>query len=517
VILADITERNAHLWPHQAAYVYEGHVTTHAEFAALVRRSANALLALGARPGDRVAILAKNSPQYLALYAATGMAGYVAVGINYRLSALEQAGILADCDPQFFLFEDEYASRAAELIERLPASVRSLCIGVAPPGTRSWSSEMAAAGAAPTAYRADTMAAMLMIYTSGTTGKPKGVLLSHRGMVETAREYALAQGAKPTDRMLIVMPFYHIGGTSQLLAYLIVGATIVLHRVFDAQRILDSIESEQVTAGHFAPTMIQLMLDVQEQLPRDVSSLGTVCYASAPMSVALSRRARAAFGEIFVQVYGMTEQGIGTVLHKHQHFSEGTSEQVGRLASAGQPFLNTDVKIIEDGGTERAPGESGEICTRSSGLMLGYWRKPDATAEAIGDGWMRTGDVGYLDHEGYLFVQDRKKDMIISGGENIYSREVEEALLTHASVLEAAVIGVPDPKWGETVKAIVALKPGQAATPESLVAHCRERIGHYKCPRSIDFVKALPRTVSTNKVDKLALRAPHWPAAGKQV
>jgi acyl-CoA synthetase (AMP-forming)/AMP-acid ligase II len=336
-------------------------------------------------------------------------------------------------------------------------------------------------------------------------------------MLETAKEYALAQGARPTDRMLVVMPFYHIGGPGQLLTYLLMGATIVLHRQFDAARILQSIEEEKVSAAHFAPTMIQMLLDEQERRPRQVASLQTVCYASAPMSVALSKRARAAFGEIFVQIYGMTEQGIGTMLHKHQHFDEGTPEEVGRLASAGQAFLGTQIKIVREDGSLCAAMESGEICTRSKALMQGYWRKPEATAQAIQQGWMHTGDVGYLDREGYLFVQDRKKDMIISGGENIYSREVEEALLLHPSVLEAAVIGIPDAKWGETVKAFVAFKPAQAASAEELQNHCRSLIAHYKCPRSIEVMAALPRILSTNKIDKRALRAPYWPASGRQV
>ena len=517
MILGLIAERNARLWPDEPALIYEGRTLSHRDFANLVRRSAHALRSLGLQRQDRVAILSKNSPEYLALYVAAGLVGFVAVGINYRLSAAEQADILRDCEPQFFLFEDEYAERAGELRSALQPEVPMFCMGTPPAGLTSWSALLAAAPATLPDRLGEPGDTLLMIYTSGTTGKPKGVLLSNEGMVETAREYALAQGAQPADRMLIIMPFYHIGGTSQLLTYMIVGAPVVLHRVFEAERILDSIQQHQVTAAHFAPTMIQLMLDVQEREPRDVSTLRTVCYASAPMSVALSQRARAAFGEIFVQIYGMTEQGIGTILHKHQHFASGTPLQVGRLASAGQAFLNTDIKIIRDDGSTCETGESGEICTRSKALMQGYWRKPEATREAIGDGWMRTGDVGYLDHEQYLFVQDRKKDMIISGGENIYSREVEEALLMHPAVLETAVIGVPHPKWGETVKALVVFHPGRSATVDELNQHCRERIGGYKCPRSIEFLAALPRIASTNKVDKRSLRAPYWPAGGKQV
>jgi acyl-CoA synthetase (AMP-forming)/AMP-acid ligase II len=517
MIWGDVLERNALLYPQQEAVVFEGRRYSQREFAALVRRSAQALAALGLARHGRVAILAKNSPEYLALYLAAGLVGFTAVGINYRLSVAEQAEILADCEPQVFFFDAEHAPAAAALMPKLPDSTPRICLDAPASGALAWADCLAAASEAPPAERAQGDDTLLMIYTSGTTGKPKGVLLSNEGMLETAKEYALAQGARPTDRMLVVMPFYHIGGPGQLLTYLLMGATIVLHRQFDAARILQSIEEEKVSAAHFAPTMIQMLLDEQERRPRQVASLQTVCYASAPMSVALSKRARAAFGEIFVQIYGMTEQGIGTMLHKHQHFDEGTPEEVGRLASAGQAFLGTQIKIVREDGSLCAAMESGEICTRSKALMQGYWRKPEATAQAIQHGWMHTGDVGYLDREGYLFVQDRKKDMIISGGENIYSREVEEALLLHPSVLEAAVIGIPDAKWGETVKAFVAFKPAQAASAEELQNHCRSLIAHYKCPRSIEVMAALPRILSTNKIDKRALRAPYWPASGRQV
>ena len=513
----DVLERNALLYAEQEALVFEGRRYSQREFAALVRRSAQALAALGVKRQSRVAILAKNSPAYLALYLAAGLAGFTAVGINYRLSVAEQAEILADCEPQVFFFDAEHAAAAATLMAPLPAGTPCICLDGQADGAMTWDDRLAQASDAWPAERARPDDTLLMIYTSGTTGKPKGVMLSNEGMLETAKEYALAQGARPTDRMLVVMPFYHIGGPGQLLTYLVMGATIVLHRQFDATRILQSIEDEQVSAAHFAPTMIQILLDEQERQPRRVASLQTVCYASAPMSVALSKRARAAFGEIFVQIYGMTEQGIGTLLHKHQHFDEGTPEQVGRLASAGQAFLGTQIKIVRDDGNLCAPLESGEICTRSKALMQGYWRKPEASAQALQDGWMHTGDVGYLDADGYLFVQDRKKDMIISGGENIYSREVEEALLLHPSVLEAAVIGIPDAKWGESVKAFVAFKPGQSADAQTLQAHCRRLIAHYKCPRSVDILAALPRITSTNKIDKRALRAPYWPAGGRQV
>ena len=515
--LGDVVERNGLLYAQQEALVFEGRRWSQSAWAAMVRQSAQALAALGVGRGQRVAILAKNAPEYLALYLAAATAGFTAIGVNYRLSVLEQADILADCEPHAFFFDAEHAAAAAQLKTNLPSGCAFLCLDGLAEGALCWPELLTRSSDQTPRERARPDDTLLMIYTSGTTGRPKGVMLSNEGMLETAKEYALAQGARPTDRMLVVMPFYHIGGPGQLLTYLVMGATIVLHRQFDAARVLHSIEEERVSAAHFAPTMIQMLLEEQETRPRQVASLQTVCYASAPMSVTLSKRARAAFGEIFVQIYGMTEQGIGTLLHKHQHFDQGTPEQVGRLASAGQAFLGTQIQIVREDGSLCAPMESGEICTRSKALMQGYWRNAAATEQALRGGWMFTGDVGYLDPEGYLFVQDRKKDMIISGGENIYSREVEEALLLHPAVLEAAVIGVPDPKWGETVKAFVAFKPGQSARTEELQAHCRTLIASYKCPRSVEILTALPRIVSTNKIDKRSLRAPYWPAAGRQV
>jgi acyl-CoA synthetase (AMP-forming)/AMP-acid ligase II len=235
------------------------------------------------------------------------------------------------------------------------------------------------------------------------------------------------------------------------------------------------------------------------------------------MSVALSLRARKVFGPIFMQIYGMTEAGLGTTLLKHQHLMDGGPRERERLASAGQPYLGTELRILEDGGSECAAGEIGEVCLRSKSVMQGYWRKPEATAEALRDGLLHTGDMGYLDEDGFLFIVDRKKDMIISGGENVYSREVEEALLMHPAVLEVAVIGVPDPKWGETVLAAVVARPGLRVEESELDAHCRELIAGYKRPRTYHILDALPRVPSTNKVDKRALRAPHWSGQSRQV
>ena len=517
MILGDVIERNALCYSGHPAILFEGRTITFGEFASRVRRLINALLARGLRRQDRIAVLAQNCPEHVEVHGAAGLGGFIAVGLNYRLSAVEQADILRDCTPAALVFDSSYAERVAELRPALPPGTRLLCVGAPVDWAEPYEAALAAVSDCAPEIRAHEDDTVFLIYTSGTTARAKGVMLGNEGQFEQARAQALAHGAQQDDRMLIVMPFYHIGGTTELLTFFIVGATIVLHRAFDAHRILESIQTHRVTSAHLAPTMIQMMIEVQEKSPFDVSSLRTVCYASAPMSVALSRRAMSVFGPIFMQVYGMTEHGPATALLKHQHLPDGLPREAGRLASAGQPFLATRIRVVREDGSDCGIGEVGEVRMRSKAIMQGYWRNAKATADAISDGWMRSGDMGYFDEDRFLFIVDRKKDMIVSGGENIYSREVEEALLLHPAVLEAAVIGVPDGKWGESVKAFVALKSGARATETELIEHCRSMIASYKKPRSVEFREALPRLSSTNKIDKKTLREPFWADRDRQV
>ena len=517
MILGDVIERNARCFGNYPAILFEGRTITHGQLFTRVRKLINALATLGCQKQDRIAVLSRNCPEYLEVYGAASLGGFIGLGLNYRLSAAEQAGILADAQPAVFIFESEYAQRAQELRKHLPADVHFICFDSPVSDSLGYEAMLAGASEAEPVFRACEDDAVLLIYTSGTTGVPKGVMLGNEGQLEQARTQALSHLAAQTDRMLIVMPFYHIGGPTELLSYLVVGATIVLHRTFDAAAILQSVQELRVTSAHLAPTMISMMLEVQEKTPYDLSSLHTVCYASAPMSVALSLRARAVFGPIFMQIYGMTEAGLGTTLLKHQHILEGTPTETKRLASAGQAYLGTDLKILADDGRECAVGEIGEVCMRSKSVMQSYWRKPEASAEAVRTGFLHTGDMGYLDEDSFLFIVDRKKDMIISGGENIYSREVEEALLLHPAVSEVAVIGAPDEKWGESVAAMVVLRPGKTVTAEQLSEHCRLLIAGYKRPKIVKFLDAMPRVTSTNKIDKRALRAPFWAGQERQV
>lgn len=518
MILGEVIERNARCFGAHPALVFEGRVISHGVFASRVRRLINALVDMGCKKHDRIAVLSRNCPEYLEAYGAAALGGFIGVGVNYRLSAPEQADILSDAGPAVLMYEPEYANRVDELRALLPASTRYICFGPPSDWALSYEAFLATAADHEPAIRAEADDTLFLIYTSGTTGKPKGVMLGNEGQLEQARGQAISHCASQTDRMLIVMPFYHIGGPTELLTYLVTGATIVLHRTFDARTILESIQNSRVTVAHLAPTMIQMMLELQEKTPFNLSTLHTICYASAPMSVALSRRARAAFGPIFMQIYGMSELGLGSVLLKHQHILEGTPAQVKRLASAGQPYLGTDMKIIGKDGQPCAIGETGDVLMRSKSLMQGYWNRPEQTREAMpADGFLRTGDLGYFDDEGFLFIVDRKKDMVVSGGENIYSREVEEVLLQHPAIAEAAVIGVPDAVWGESVMAFVVAKSGMPVTEEEVAVHCKKLLASYKKPRFLKVIDVMPRVVSTNKIDKRALREPFWAGSERQV
>jgi acyl-CoA synthetase (AMP-forming)/AMP-acid ligase II len=355
-----------------------------------------------------------------------------------------------------------------------------------------------------------------LMYTSGTTGGPKGVMISHAAMVEATRMLSHESGISSIDKALIVMPLFHLGGKIEQMNFNLMGASVVLKSAFDPEDILETIEKEKVTAAHFAPLMIQRIIDVLDSKPYDVSTLRCVHYASAPMPVPLLRRALARMGPIFVQVYGMTECLVGTILKPHQHFVGGSEDECRRLRSAGQPLLGNEVKIVRDDGAACETGEIGEILFRSPTIMDGYWNKNVLTAEATRDGWMHTQDLGFVDDSNFVYVVDRKKDMIISGGENIYSWEVEEALRAHPDVADVAVIAVPDEVWGESVKACVQMRPACSATELELIDHTRGKIASYKKPRSIEFVQSLPRLFN-GKIDKKALRAPYWRGRDRQV
>jgi acyl-CoA synthetase (AMP-forming)/AMP-acid ligase II len=512
----DLIKRGCALYGNHAALQFEDRRFTFAEQASRMFRLANALLGKGLRKQERVAILARNCSEYIEIFGACEVAGLVAINLNIRLSEAELAAICQDSQPNALIYAGEFAALAHALAAQLSSIRVRVGIDSESAGSPRYEQLIGEASADEPSTKAEPGDIAYLMYTSGTTGGAKGVMISHAAMAEATRMLSHECGIVSTDKALVVMPLFHLGGKIEQMNFNLMGASVVLKAAFDPEDILQTIETEKVTAAHFAPLMIQRMLDVLDTKTYDVSTLRFVHYASAPMPVPLLRRALDRMGPIFIQVYGMTECLLGTILKPHHHLLDGSEEERRRLGSAGQPPLGNEVKVVRDDGTTCAIGEIGEILFRSPTIMNGYWNKNVLTAEVVRDGWMHTQDLGFIDGSNFVYVVDRKKDMIISGGENIYSWEVEEVLRAHPDVAEVAVIGIPDEVWGESVKACVQMRPGGAVTELELIEYTRTRIASYKKPRSVDFVESLPRLFN-GKIDKKALRAPHWQGRDRQV
>ena len=504
--LGDIWRNNAWKFPDQEAWVLGDTRITYAEHLDRSQRLASAIHGLGVRLQDRVAVLSQNTREFMETYTAGELSGFIVATVNWRLAVPEMLWILTDSAPKVLCFEARYAEAVDEMRAELEGVEHFVCMGGEPPDWALSYEDLLASGdpaGAPHRPRPDDI--MHLIYTSGTTGRPKGVMRSHRAEIAVANLMATEIGVLVSDRMQLVMPVFHVGSRFLQLGVHLRGGTAVFHYAFDPAEIVETIAKERITISHLAPTLVHAVLGVPGVEEADTSSLHTICYAAAPMPVPLLKRGLQVFGNVFLQLYGMTEGG-GTTLHKRQHKPDGTPEELRRLGSIGQAAPTVEVRILDDEGNEMPVGEPGEIATRTPTHMTGYWNRSAATIEALRGGWYRTGDIGRMDEEGFVYLVDRKKDMIISGGENIYSREVEEALATHPAVDECAVIGVRHDYWGETVRAIVVAR--DEVTEEALIEHAKTQIASYKKPRSIVFVDALPKLAS-GKIDKQSLRRDH--------
>lgn len=505
MVLADVVERNAQLYGSHPAFIFEQRILSHSDFAARSFALGNTLLALGLGRQSRVAVLSQNCTEYFEIVAGIGAAGLIAVTLNWRLSVAELSRIIVDCEPEVLIFDNASIALAEAVREVLP-----LRHFIAIDATTEWavSYETLIAAGCPRRPSVTVLPEDIesLIYTSGTTGQAKGVMISHRAMLESASNVSWEGDARTEDRMLIVMPLFHIGGRIEQMAFWLVGATTILLRAFDSADVLRAIDEEGVTVANFAPTMVARLIDHPNLARTNLSKLRMIHYGSAPMAVPLLRRAIQVFGLVFLQIYGMTESIIVSMQKPHQHIIDGDTADVKRLSSAGQPTFGVQVRVVRSDGAICAVNEPGEIWVCSPGLMSGYWNRNALTLSVVDKDWFRTGDIGFLDERGFLFISDRLKDMIISGGENIYSREVEDTLMSHPAVHEAAVTGVADAEWGESVKAWIVLRDGHEVDAPVLVEHCRSLIASYKKPRYIEFTADLPRLFN-GKVDKKALRA----------
>jgi long-chain acyl-CoA synthetase len=496
--------------PDHLATVFGGRRRSWREVGGRVARLAAGLRGLGANPGERVAVLSLNSDRYLELYLATAWAGAVIVPLNIRWSPLENQDALQDCGAVVLLVDKAFAATGAGLA----TAVSGLTLvyaddGEVPAGMESYEELLARSEPIPDAMRNSADLAGIF-YTGGTTGRSKGVMLSHGNLMANALN-ALGEGLFPgTATYLHAAPMFHLANGAAMYSLLLSGGSNVIIQSFTPEGMMAAVQTDRVTDVLLVPTMIQMLVDHPALRSYDMSSLQNIVYGASPISEAVLGRAMAALPSVqFTQAYGMTELSpIATLLHWNQHIGDGRAK--GRHRGAGRATLGCEIRIV-DGDDKAVPrGTVGEIVARGDNVMMGYWERPEETAKAVIDGWMHTGDGGYMDDDGFIYVVDRVKDMIISGGENIYSVEVENALAQHPAVLQCAVIGIPHEHWGEQVHAVVVSRSGAKVSAGELIEFCKTLIAGYKCPRSVEISENPLPLSGAGKILKRELRKPFW-------
>ena len=513
--LADITAKWANLDPARPALVDipSNRRVSFGELEQAVLRLANGLLGLGLAKGDRVAVLAKNSIEYFELYYACARSGLIAQPLNWRLGAAELARILEDGEPSVFVTATEFAAEKNVLAGRLDIP-HWLEFGEG--GSGSFERLKARAQPLVPKARAGDDDPVLILYTGGTTGLSKGALHSHRSLYMGMLNQTVAERIVPSDVYMLTGQMFHIP-VALAMNYMAHGCPVVLMN-FDAAEALQIIGAERVSAFLGITTMLNWMMAVDGFDRYDLSSLRNIQYGGGPMPATVVKAALDAFPCTLIQGYGQTEGMTMTFLSQEDHAQAVAGIRPERLNSCGREGFVTRARVVDTEGQD-VPKDGvtpGEIVIQSAANMLGYWRKPDMNAEIMRDGWMWTGDVATWDEDSYIFIVDRAKDMVISGGENIYSTQVEAAIHKHPGVLEAAVIGVPDEQWGEAVKAVVVMKPGASATEQEIIDTAKAQLASYQKPRSVDFVASLPKA-PTGKILKRELREPYWRDQGRKV
>ncbi len=515
--LPDLVRKYAFKTPDKPATIFEGRSHSWSEFSARMHKMAKSLKGLGVAPGDRVAFLGVNSHWMVEIYLAPSMIGAIGAPVNYRLSEDEMVVLLDDCAPQVLIVDRHFQARAAALMERC-ASLKTLIFadwadhdGALPGGALHYEDLIAQAGDVPVdafddiASKSDDT--MIIFYTSGTTGVPKGVMLSHSNMLANATGTGPLYKYQNDDVLLLSGPLFHMGTGSRVFTSLIYGTTKVIQPKFEVEETMKLIEAQKVTTMTTVPTMLRMILDHPTFESFDFSSLRCLTYGSAPMPLGLMQQCLEKIpGVIFCQGYGMTEAAPNLcILRPEDHMP--TNGAYPKLSSIGRPIHTTDLRIVDEQDNPVQQGETGQLIARGPQIMNGYWNRPAETAEAMKGGYYHTGDAGYQDEDGYVFLAGRIKEMIISGGENVYPIETENCLSKHPDVSTVAVVGVPHDKWGEMVVATVTLHPGAAATAEDLIMYCKDKIAGYKVPKKVMIWDGSLPLNHTSKIDKMRIKA----------
>lgn len=516
----DYFEYHADSRPHVPFLIQGDRVVDYAEAEVISNRIANAMISAGLKVGDRIAYLGKNSIEHALVYLAAAKAGVVPIPLNFRLAPKEWEYIINHSGSRALFVTAEYLDGIDTIRRDLATVELAVSVGEVRSSWRNWGELLAGASDTRPAQPVSPEDNLYIMYTSGTTGMPKGVVLTHANVLAHLDQAMVATSAHrcPGERALIVTPLYHAAGALRVFAAAVNGTTCVLFDTFNAPELVKALKDYRINTVNMVPAIIQSLLDeVPDIGSMSFDDLRVIYYGTSPISVPLLQRTTEVFACDLIQGYGLTEAtGALTYLNEYDHHL-ALKGKPHLLESAGRPAVGTQVRICDTEGNEVPRGTVGEIVGRGPQVMRGYWSDQTATEKVLGaDGWLRTGDAGMMDEEGYVYLKDRIKDMIVSGGENIYPVEVENALAEHPDILECAVIGVPDVKYGETVMAVCVLRGSASLTADEVILHCRKYIGGYKVPRRVTFLDALPRNAS-GKILKRVLREPHWAGQTRQI
>ena len=516
MIIPDYVDKNARHYPDKTAVKVVGdRICTFSELRERVYRLANGLLKMGLKKGDRVAVLAENCFEYPEIYFAVGKAGGVATPLNYRFAPPEVSHLTNESGAGILIVQDKYAGLVQSLGADLKDVEHYICIGNTPDGMLRYEDLLASSPASDPRIEVGMDDLFCLIHTGGTTGVPKLTMLTHRNLVNCAVVWIVECGFTYGDIFAVISPLFHTGAAWPLFFNTILGNTFVILKRFDVDVMLKTIAEDRVTASLWMSQLIPGIIDHPDVVSKryDLTSLRIILAGAAVLPKPSLQRLIELFPGIRVcNAGGQTECGIFSGMRLDE-FVEKSPE---KLTSAGRASINMMIRIVDENDREVPPDVAGELCVRGEGVMKGYWNKPEESAWSLRGGWQHTGDICKMDEDGFLYYVDRKKDMIKTGGENVYSKEVEDVLYMHPAVAEAAVIGVPDEKWGEAVKALVVPKDGEKPDAEEIISYCRKQIAGFKCPKTIDFIDDLPKT-SLGKVDKHRLREPYWQGLGRKL
>jgi acyl-CoA synthetase (AMP-forming)/AMP-acid ligase II len=517
---ADIIYRNALLYPKSEAFIYGEERITFAQFNRRVNRLIHALHSLGVKKGDGIGILSWNCLEYTDVYGAAMKGGLIISPFNPRLQANELEYLVNYSEIHTLFVGREFSEMVSQLRPRFPEVKNYISLETSAPNMISLHDLLFAHSEEEPDAEVKEEDPFLIFYTSGTTGIPRGALYTEGRNIENTRTKNIELGLEAGDKHIMILPLFHIGGYSHFWAFFYAGGcnVIMQQRSFDPAATLRSIEEEKATDIHIVPTHLVTMLALPNVEQYDLSSLKRIWYAASPMPAELLRRGMEKFGPIFMQGYGQSESGpeITFMSRKSHQVLDKPLEEQRVLTSCGQPSLGVHVRIVDENKDDVEPHTVGEIVLQSKTVMVEYWQKPDETQNTIVEGWLHTGDMGFYDERGFIYIVDRKKDMIISGGENIHPREIEEILYQHPAVAEAAVIGIPDKVWVEQVHALIVLKEERRATEDEMIEFCKRHLARYKAPKSVEFVKSLPKNPQ-GKILKRELRKKYWEGLERKI